>query len=114
MKGLFFGLVFVAAAQLGTRHVLVLYDFSPSTRTIDLERIFEKFGDHGVAIRWVNDTSALAVFRTPSAGTLILTALSNTISAWLFLWHNLMRDKTQFPCVNGMLGMYVIFWSSPK
>ncbi|EES19096.1 uncharacterized protein LOC8080925 [Sorghum bicolor] len=56
-----------AAAQFGTRHVLVLYDFSPSTRTTDLERIFEKFGDHGVAIRWINDTSALAVFQTPSA-----------------------------------------------
>ncbi|XP_062232028.1 uncharacterized protein LOC133929327 [Phragmites australis] len=55
------------ATQFGTRHALVLYDFSPSTRTTDLERIFEKFGDHGVAIRWVNDTSALAVFRTPSA-----------------------------------------------
>jgi hypothetical protein len=38
-----------------------------------LEKIFEKFGDHGVAIRWVNDTSALAVFRTPSAGDLIIT-----------------------------------------
>ncbi|OEL14816.1 hypothetical protein BAE44_0024164 [Dichanthelium oligosanthes] len=58
-----------AAAQFGTRHVLVLYDFPPSTRTTDLERIFEKFGDHGVAIRWVNDTSALAVFRTPSAAS---------------------------------------------
>ncbi|CAO1941053.1 unnamed protein product [Urochloa humidicola] len=58
-----------AAAQFGTRHVLVLYDFSPSTRTTDLERIFEKFGDHGVTIRWVNDTSALAVFRTPSAAS---------------------------------------------
>ncbi|KQK11699.1 hypothetical protein BRADI_2g61727v3 [Brachypodium distachyon] len=33
----------------------------------DLERIFEKFGDHGVAIRWVNDSTALAVFRTPSS-----------------------------------------------
>jgi len=58
-----------AARQFGTRHVLVLYDFLPSTRTTDLERIFEKFGDHGVAIRWVNDTSALAVFRTPSAAS---------------------------------------------
>ncbi|RLN22144.1 coiled-coil domain-containing protein R3HCC1L [Panicum miliaceum] len=58
-----------AARQFGTRHVLVLYDFSPSTRTTDLERIFEKFGDHGVAIHWVNDTSALAVFRTPSAAS---------------------------------------------
>ncbi|TVU37000.1 hypothetical protein EJB05_18962 [Eragrostis curvula] len=56
-----------AVAQFGTRHVLVLYDFSPSTRTTDLEKIFEKFGEHGVAIRWINDTSALAVFRSPSA-----------------------------------------------
>ncbi|GJM91795.1 hypothetical protein PR202_ga08206 [Eleusine coracana subsp. coracana] len=65
-----------AATQFGTRHVLVLYDFSPSTRTTDLEKIFDKFGDHGVAIRWVNDTSALAVFRTPSAGNLIFTVIS--------------------------------------
>lgn len=56
-----------AAKQYGTRHVLVLYDFPPSTLAADLEKIFDKFGDHGVAIRWVNDTVALAVFRTPSA-----------------------------------------------
>ncbi|KAM0823629.1 hypothetical protein ACQ4PT_070742 [Festuca glaucescens] len=55
------------AKRFGTRHVLVLYDFPSSTRTTDLERIFEKFGDHGIAIRWVNDTIALAVFRTPSS-----------------------------------------------
>ncbi|CAM0885427.1 unnamed protein product [Alopecurus aequalis] len=53
--------------RFGTRHALVLYDFPSSTRTTDLERIFEKFGDHGVAIRWVNDSIALAVFRTPSS-----------------------------------------------
>ncbi|XP_009613981.1 uncharacterized protein [Nicotiana tomentosiformis] len=49
----------------GTRHVLVLADFSPSTKTNDLEKLLEKFKDD-VAIRWVNDTVALAVFRTPS------------------------------------------------
>jgi hypothetical protein len=103
-----------AARQFGIRHVLILYDFPPSTRTTDLERIFEKFGDHGVAIRWVNDTSALAVFRTPSTGTLILTALYNPISTWLFFGHNLKRDTTQVPPVSGMLGMNVILWSSPK
>ena len=79
MTDLILCLGFVAAAQFGTRHVLVLYDFSPSMRTTDLERIFEKFGDHGVAICWINDTSALAVFRTPSAGNFILTAISNYI-----------------------------------
>lgn len=49
----------------GTRHVLVLADFSPSTKTNDLEKLLEKFKDD-VAIRWVNDTTALAVFRTPA------------------------------------------------
>ncbi|KAJ8563434.1 hypothetical protein K7X08_031886 [Anisodus acutangulus] len=49
----------------GTRHVLVLADFPPSTKTNDLEKLLEKFKDD-VAIRWINDTVALAVFRTPS------------------------------------------------
>lgn len=49
----------------GTRHVLVLADFPPSTKTNDLEKLLEKFKDD-VAIRWVNDTVALAVFRTPA------------------------------------------------
>ncbi|KAL3335909.1 hypothetical protein AABB24_031900 [Solanum stoloniferum] len=49
----------------GTRHVLVLADFLPSTKTNDLEKLLEKFKDD-VAIRWVNDTVALAVFRTPA------------------------------------------------
>ncbi|KAM6576604.1 hypothetical protein CsatB_028441 [Cannabis sativa] len=50
----------------GTRHVLVLADFPPSTKTIELEKLYENFRDRGVVIRWVNDTTALAVFRTPS------------------------------------------------
>lgn len=54
--------------RFGTSHVLVVYDFPPSTRTTELEKIFEDFRDRGVAIRWVNDTVALAVFRTPSVG----------------------------------------------
>ncbi|KAK4370636.1 hypothetical protein RND71_010111 [Anisodus tanguticus] len=49
----------------GTRHVLVLADFPPSIKTNDLEKLLEKFKDD-VAIRWINDTVALAVFRTPS------------------------------------------------
>ena len=56
------------SAKYGTRHVLVLADFSPSTRTTDLERLFGDFRDRGIVIRWVNDTVALAVFRTPSIG----------------------------------------------
>ncbi|KAK6138166.1 hypothetical protein DH2020_028102 [Rehmannia glutinosa] len=49
----------------GTRHVLVLSDFPPSTRTTDLEKLLENFKDR-FWIRWVNDSTALAVFRTPS------------------------------------------------
>ncbi|KAM7496996.1 hypothetical protein LguiA_021410 [Lonicera macranthoides] len=52
--------------KYGTRHVLVLADFPPSTKTTDLERLLENFKDRGFVIRWVNDTVALAVFRTPS------------------------------------------------
>ncbi|KAM0939761.1 putative Coiled-coil domain-containing protein R3HC1/R3HCL [Dioscorea sansibarensis] len=51
--------------DFGTRHVLVLYDFPPSTGTTDLEKLLERFKEHGFAIRWVDDTTALAVFRTP-------------------------------------------------
>ncbi|XP_061374504.1 uncharacterized protein LOC133316742 [Gastrolobium bilobum] len=53
-------------SKYGTGHVLVLADFSPSTRTTELENLFEDFKDRGFVIRWVNDTVALAVFRTPS------------------------------------------------
>jgi len=56
------------SVRYGTWHVLVLYDFSPTTRTADLDKLFDNFRDHGFAIRWVNDTTALAVFRTPSFG----------------------------------------------
>ncbi|KAL9235407.1 hypothetical protein vseg_010166 [Gypsophila vaccaria] len=50
----------------GTRHVLVLDGFDPRTTTTDLEKLYEDFKERGFAIRWVNDTLALAVFRTPS------------------------------------------------
>ncbi|KAL2597130.1 hypothetical protein AAZV13_11G142800 [Glycine max] len=55
----------VQNSKYGTSHVLVLADFSPSTRTTELEKLFENFKDRGFVIRWVNDTVALAVFRTP-------------------------------------------------
>ncbi|KAE8037596.1 hypothetical protein FH972_010172 [Carpinus fangiana] len=53
-------------SSYGTSHVLVLADFPPSTKTIELEKRFQDFKDNGFVIRWVNDTTALAVFRTPS------------------------------------------------
>ncbi|MCL7029295.1 hypothetical protein MKW94_021453 [Papaver nudicaule] len=51
-------------SKFGTSHVLVLADFPTSTRTMELEKLFESF--KGFVIRWVNDTVALAVFKTPS------------------------------------------------
>lgn len=57
--------------KYGTSHVLVLADFPKSTRTTDLEKLLEKHKDQ-VAIRWVNDEVALAVFRTPSEGNFVL------------------------------------------
>ncbi|AED92985.1 putative Coiled-coil domain-containing protein R3HC1/R3HCL [Arabidopsis thaliana] len=54
-------------SKYGTRHVLVLAGFSPSLRTTELEKLFKDFKDSGFIIRWVNDTTALAVFKTPSA-----------------------------------------------
>jgi len=73
----------VISAKYGTNHVIVLADFSPSTRTTELEKLFEDFKDRGFVIRWVNDTVALAVFRTPSVGNsklpdLLLFFLCNT------------------------------------
>ncbi|XP_004291672.1 PREDICTED: coiled-coil domain-containing protein R3HCC1L isoform X2 [Fragaria vesca subsp. vesca] len=53
-------------SKYGTRHILVLAGFPPSTRTMELENLFKDFRDHGVVIRWVNDTVALAVFQTPA------------------------------------------------
>ncbi|KAL4182836.1 hypothetical protein AMTRI_Chr11g152220 [Amborella trichopoda] len=52
--------------KYGTNHVLVLGGFSPKTTTTYLEKAFEGFRDQGVVIRWVNDTTALAVFQTPA------------------------------------------------
>ncbi|XP_023516771.1 coiled-coil domain-containing protein R3HCC1L [Cucurbita pepo subsp. pepo] len=60
------------SAQYGTQHVLVLADFPPSTKTIDLERLLGNFKNSGVVIRWVNDTVALAVFPTPSTALEVL------------------------------------------
>ncbi|KAK4255297.1 hypothetical protein QN277_008312 [Acacia crassicarpa] len=56
----------MGTSNYGTRHVLVLADFLPSTTAMDLEKLFGDFKDRGLVIRWVNDTAALAVFRTPS------------------------------------------------
>ncbi|XP_052190499.1 uncharacterized protein LOC127800104 isoform X1 [Diospyros lotus] len=50
--------------KYGVSHALVLADFPPSTKTADLEKLLENFKNQGFVIRWINDTTALAVFRT--------------------------------------------------
>ncbi|PWA83936.1 nucleotide-binding alpha-beta plait domain-containing protein [Artemisia annua] len=52
--------------KYGTRHALVMEDFQPSMTTSGLENLLEKFNYHDVVIRWINDTTALAIFRTPA------------------------------------------------
>ncbi|XP_030458572.1 uncharacterized protein LOC115679133 [Syzygium oleosum] len=53
-------------SRYGTSHVLVLAGFPPSTRTTELEKLLEDFRNRGVVIRWVDDTTAIAVFQTPA------------------------------------------------
>ncbi|KAL4578584.1 hypothetical protein LXL04_014709 [Taraxacum kok-saghyz] len=52
--------------KYGTRHALVLEGFLPSMTTSGLENLLDKFISHDFVIRWVNDTTAVAVFRTPA------------------------------------------------
>ena len=48
---------------------MLMVTFSPKVTTKDLENLFEAFAlRNGVTIRWVNDTTALAVFRNPEFG----------------------------------------------
>lgn len=67
IDSIFFSFV-VSSARYGTQHVLVLADFPASTGTTELEKLFENFRHHEFVIRWVNDTTALAVFQTPAVG----------------------------------------------
>ncbi|XP_043722676.1 R3H and coiled-coil domain-containing protein 1 [Telopea speciosissima] len=63
-------------SRFGTNHVLVLDGFPPSTKTADLEKYFVNYSDSGVAIRWVHDTVALAVFRNPSIASEAVNSVS--------------------------------------
>lgn len=53
--------------KYGTSHVLVVDGFSPKVSTRELEDMFKAFTVHGVVIRRINDTIALAVFRKPAS-----------------------------------------------
>ncbi|XP_031387800.1 uncharacterized protein LOC116200943 isoform X2 [Punica granatum] len=92
-------------SKYGTHHVLVLTDFPPSTKTMELEKLLEDFRGRGVVIRWVNDTTALAVFRSPATGWLgancfvhsvfrIYFVLSSLLIYLFFMQH--LRPATAF------------------
>ncbi|KAL7615170.1 uncharacterized protein LOC111890017 isoform X1 [Lactuca sativa] len=52
--------------KYGTRHAVVLEGFQANMSTSGLENLLDKFVSHDFVIRWVNDTTAFAVFRTPA------------------------------------------------
>jgi hypothetical protein len=83
MRDLRIYLFILNSARYGTLHVLVLADFPPSTRTIELEKLFQDFNDRGFVIRWVNDTTALAVFQTPAVGNYISTNLIYILTSFI-------------------------------
>lgn len=50
----------------GAEHVLLIDGFSPLIKTKDLEDLLRPYSGQGVSIRWIDDTSVAAVFRTPA------------------------------------------------
>lgn len=63
--------------KYGTSHVLVVDGFSPKVSTRELEDMFKAFTGHGVVIRRINDTIALAVFRKPASACEALRIIHN-------------------------------------
>jgi hypothetical protein len=55
-------------------HVLELYGFPSEFRERDLHRSFAQFRDTGFEVKWVSDTSALAVFNSPESAAQALLA----------------------------------------
>ena len=51
----------------GAEHVLLIDGFSPLVQTKDLEDLLRPYSNK-VSIRWIDDTSVAAVFRTPALG----------------------------------------------
>lgn len=56
------------AGDDGAEHVLLIDGFSPLIKTKDLEDLLRPYSGQGVSIRWIDDTSVAAVFRTPALG----------------------------------------------
>ena len=65
-------------------HVIELYDFPSSFKTLDLMTIFSSYQDSGLDIKWVDDTHALGVFATGMVGKYIIIAVIFYLEYYLF------------------------------
>ncbi|GAQ88225.1 hypothetical protein KFL_004110040 [Klebsormidium nitens] len=66
------------ASTSGMDHVIEVYGFAPSVKTMDLETLFWGYREEGVTIKWVDDTHAVAVFRRPSAARAALDSINDS------------------------------------
>jgi len=57
-------------------HILEIFNIPPSSTTVDVEQYLEPYRG-AVKIKWVNDTTALALFRSPSVAREALPLLSH-------------------------------------
>ncbi|KAL2622385.1 hypothetical protein R1flu_002590 [Riccia fluitans] len=65
--------------DVGADHVLVISGFSPKLKTKDLEDLVKPFAKQGgCTLRWIDDTTTLAVFRTPSMAREALTGITDS------------------------------------
>jgi len=60
-------------------HILELYDFSSSVKTSDLDNFLEPFKSLGYRIKWIDDSHALAIFRSAAFAENALKTLHHPI-----------------------------------
>eukprot|EP00898_Chlorokybus_atmophyticus_P007719 jgi/Chlat1/7949/Chrsp68S07375 len=58
-------------------HVLEVHEFSPAIRTSEVEKLFAGYDQDGLAIKWVDDTHALAIFRSTAAAQAALRGVKD-------------------------------------
>ncbi|KAG6557660.1 hypothetical protein Mapa_000941 [Marchantia paleacea] len=64
--------------NVGADHVVVISGFSPKFKTKDLEDLVKPYSKQGgCTLRWIDDTTTLAVFRTPALAREALTGISD-------------------------------------
>uniref|UniRef100_A0A3Q0SGE7 R3H domain and coiled-coil containing 1 n=1 Tax=Amphilophus citrinellus TaxID=61819 RepID=A0A3Q0SGE7_AMPCI len=65
------------------RHVIEIYDFPAVFKTDDLLDAFSEYSDGGMKIKWVDNTHALGVFSSESAGECFQCTMSEMLGLWL-------------------------------